>query len=211
MVSGRVPERRSYSGEYQGIGERRRIESVRVLENKRKKASYPGDYRGRDTIQASIEEYRTNRESNSCEYRRISDRNDGIRVSTGEEINARQKGCYSGEYMRGDCIRSSTGEYETDEESNLCKYRRVKERKHPIRATAEEEILSGRVSENTRQIGNRICVSTGESKTEMMVSGRVPEKRSYSNEYRRVKDRRGVNPFEYCRIQDIKDGIRAST
>ncbi|KAJ9693102.1 hypothetical protein PVL29_012014 [Vitis rotundifolia] len=199
MVSGRVPKRRSYSSEYRGIGDRRRIKSLRVLENKRKKVSYPGHYRRRDTIRGSIGEYQIDRESNPCEYRRIQDRNDGIQAS---------------------------------EESNPCEYRRIKERKHPIWATTEEEILSERVSENTRQTRNRIRASTGESKTKMMVSGRLsekrsysgeyrriemmiprqlPEKRSYSGKYRRVTNRQGINPSEFCRIQDRKDGIRAST
>ncbi|KAJ9693098.1 hypothetical protein PVL29_012010 [Vitis rotundifolia] len=180
MVFGRVPEKRSYSSESWRIGDRRRIEFVRVPENKRKKASYPGDYRRRDSIRASIGEYQTDKESNSCEYRRIQDRNDGIRSKIDEELNP-------------------------------CEYRRIKERKHPIRVTTEEEILSGRVSENTKQIGNRICVSTRESKTEMMVSDRVPEKRSFSSDYRSVTDRQGINPFDSCKIQDIKNGIQAST
>ena len=39
-----------------------------------------------------------------------------------------------------------------------------------------EEIVSERVSENTRQMGDRIQASTEESKTERIVSGRVPRK-----------------------------------
>ncbi|KAJ9693095.1 hypothetical protein PVL29_012007 [Vitis rotundifolia] len=205
MVSERVSKRRSYSGEYRRIGDRRRIELVRVLENKRKKASYPGDYRRRHTIRASTGEYWTDRESNPSEYQKIQDRNDGIRARW-----------YPGEYQREDRIRASTGELEIDKASNPCEYRRIKERKHPTQATTKEDILSGRVSEITRQTENRIRPSTRESKIEMMVSGRVPEKRSYSGdsysgEYWRIIDRRGINPCKYRRIQERKDGIRASS
>ena len=50
-----------------------------------------------------------------------------------------------------------------------------------IRASTEEEMVSGRVLENTRQTGNRIRESIGESNTERIVSERVPEK--YPDEY----------------------------
>ncbi|KAJ9693096.1 hypothetical protein PVL29_012008 [Vitis rotundifolia] len=186
MVSKRVPERRSYSSDYRRIGDRRRIESVRVPENKRKKGSYPGDYRRKDIIRASIGEYLTDRESNSCEFHRIQERNDGIRASTGEEIIFGR--VPESNRQTGNRIRACTGE-----------------------SKIEIMILSGRVSENVRETGNRIRASTGESKTEMMVSGRVPKKRSYSGEYRRETDRRTINLCEYRRIQDRKDGIRAST
>ncbi|KAJ9693093.1 hypothetical protein PVL29_012005 [Vitis rotundifolia] len=228
MVFGRVPQRRSYSSRNRRIAERRKIESVRLLENKRKKASYTGDYRRRNTIRASIGEYRTDRKSNRSKYRRIQARNYGIHASTGEEIvsgrvsennkqtgnqsmrapqNPRHRGWYPGEFERGDRIRGR----QTDEESNPCDYWRIKERKHPLRATTKEEILSGRVLENIEQTENSVGPSTRESKLEMMVSGRVSEKRSYSGEHRKITDRRGINPYEYHRIQDRKDGIRAST
>ncbi|KAJ9693099.1 hypothetical protein PVL29_012011 [Vitis rotundifolia] len=222
MVSRRLPERRSYAGEYRRIGDRRRIESLRVSENKRKKVSYPAHYRGRDTIRASIREYQTDRELNPCEYRRLQDRNDGIRASIGEEIKDEESNpC---EYWRikerKHPLRASIGEYQIDRESNPCEYRRIQDRNDGIRASTGEEIVFGRVPKSNRQTGNqsvRVLKNprqkgcTGESKTEMMISGRVPEKRSYSGEYKRVTDRRGINPSEYCRIQDRKDGIRAST
>ncbi|KAJ9693092.1 hypothetical protein PVL29_012004 [Vitis rotundifolia] len=202
MVFGRVPQRRSYSSENRRIADRRRIESVRLLENKRKKASYTGDYRRRNTIRASIGEYRTDRKSNRSEYRRIQARNYGIHASTGEEI-------VSGRVSENN--KQTGNQFQTDEKSNPCDYWRIKERKHPIRATTKEEIISGQVIENTGKTENRIGPSTRESKLEMMVLGRVPEKRSYPGEYQRITNRRGINPCEHRRIQDTQDGIRASS
>ncbi|KAJ9693103.1 hypothetical protein PVL29_012015 [Vitis rotundifolia] len=213
MVSGRVLERRLYSGEYRRIGDRRRIESVRVLENKRKKASYPGNCRRKDTIRASIEEYQIDRESNPCEFRRIQERNYGIRASIGEyQIDRESNPCeYRRIQDRNYGIRTSIEEYQIDRESNPCEYWRIQDRNDGLRASIEEEIVFGRVPETNRQTGNRIRASTGESKIEMMVSGRVSEKRSYSGGYNRITNRRGINSCEYHRIQERKDGIRAST
>ena len=87
-------------------------------------------------------------------------------------------------------------------------YRKIQERKDHVWATIREEILSRRVSENTRQMGDRIRVSTGESKTKRIVSGWVLDKRSYLGEYRKGVEfewvsknprQKGSYPGEYWR------------
>ena len=72
----RLKEKGSSLGEY-----RRTQGNPSTMSEKR---SYLGEYRRRDCIWASTEEYKIDGRSNPSKYRRIQDRKDCIRASTGE-------------------------------------------------------------------------------------------------------------------------------
>ncbi|KAJ9707348.1 hypothetical protein PVL29_002375 [Vitis rotundifolia] len=168
--------------------------------NPRPKEWYPGEYRRRDRIRASTEEYENDGESNSSEYQKIQDRKDYIRACTREYDRDRESNLdgesNSSEYQRiqdrTNGILASTGEKIISGRA-LKNMRQTGNRIHlSIGESKKKRMVSGRVPENTIETGNRIRPSTSESKTERMVSWRVPEKRSYSAEYWRIRDKQGI-------------------